>query len=75
MKKYSLFALFALMTAASCTVEPVEEFVPAMPVEAVEGGEFIIHAGFAGDTRTAIQQDGKVFWLPGETIGVVGEHE
>lgn len=75
MKKYSLFVLFALIAAASCTVEPVEEFVPAMPGNTIEGKEFIIHAGFAGNTRTAIQQDGKVLWLPGETIGVVGEHE
>lgn len=75
MRKYSLFALFAFIATASCTVEPVEEIVPVMPGNTIEGKEFIIHAGFAGDTRTAIQQDGKVLWLPGETIGVVGEHE
>ena len=77
MKKNIIYALFALIALASCTFVQVEEPVvdPALEETAAEGEEFIIHAGFGIDTRTAIQQDGKVFWLPGETIGVVGEQE
>ena len=71
MKKHFLFAaaLAALMTCA-CSVEPVD-----FDVQPEEDGEFtVLTAGFASaevGTRTVRQEDGKVFWSPGDAISII----
>ena len=67
MKKLYLFAAVAALMTCACSVEPID------PVQPEEEGEFtILTAGFAGDeTRTVRQEDGKVFWSPGDQISIV----
>ena len=71
MKKHFLFAAVAALVTCACSVEPVD----IVDVQPEEEGEFtVLTAGFAGDedgTRTVRQDDGKVFWLPGDQISVV----
>jgi len=69
--KKQLFAAFALLTAAACQSEPVE-------IVSIDSEEITtIHAVCSLDdesTKTVRQDDGKVFWSPGEEISVFQGH-
>ena len=65
MKKH-IYLWAALAALCACSVEPVTEGPD------VSGETVILEAGFEGDaeTRTERQPNGKVFWLPGNEVGL-----
>lgn len=68
----TILCAIALSTVMAGCVKEVEQ-----PVDAEENlHEVVFHAGWDAETKTVLQEDGKVFWSPGDEISLfVGNGE
>lgn len=63
--KKALFAIAISVIAVGCVKE-----VDQQPLEQEQDNlhEVVFHAGWAPETKTALQEDGRVWWSPGDEI-------
>ena len=67
--KRTLFAIAVSVIAVSCTME-IDPQIKGKDNSQENLREVVFHAGWAPETKTVLQEDGSIWWSPGDEISI-----